>query len=104
MSQSSRLATSKSIALAPKGLVGLVLLLFLAVVLSAIAVVTTSHHSRISFGQLEFVRKQGFDLKGEASRISLEYKALAGLAQIQSLAEERLDMQTVTPSNMVVLE
>lgn len=88
----------------PKGMLMIVSALLVFVLLSVLSVVTVSHHSRMLFKELEYTRKLGFDLEGEASRISLEYNALASLAKVQANAEARLGMRLVTPENMVVLK
>ena len=74
------------------------------VMFSALAVASVSHMSRVHYGMLEQAKKQHFDLKGEASRIALEYQALASLAQIEQRAADELQMQVVKPDRMVVVK
>jgi len=78
--------------------------LLIALVVSIFAVVSVSHLSRLKFGELERVRKQSFDLHGEATRVLLEYQALASLAEVQASAQAKLSMHIVTPESMVVLK
>lgn len=79
-------------------------LLWLAVLVSVIAVVTVSHQSRLHFGLLEQARKQAFDLKGEASRIALEYQSFARLSLLEARASDELQMVIVKPESMVVTQ
>ncbi len=76
--------------------------LWLAVILSALAVVLTTHNTRIATRNLEFLRHEAADLHVQSGQFLLERGSLANYARIEKMAVENLDM-TVPDADEIIL-
>lgn len=80
------------------------LCLFVAIILSAISVVTTAHHTRLLTAQREqlVVERDALDI--EWRNLILEENALGDHSRVERIATEKLHLQHVDPSqeNIVV--
>ena len=68
-------------------------LLFIAVIVSALAVILSSHHNRQQNIALEQLMRQKDDLDVEWRNLVLEQRALTEHNRIEALVEKHLDMQ-----------
>lgn len=73
-----------------------------AVLMSALAVVYTKHHSRQLFVELEALKAQRDDLNIEWNRLLLEQATWATPTRIEMIARDRLQM-TLPPSDKIVI-
>ena len=71
----------------------LVPLLLVMVLVSAIALVQSSHRSRKLFSELQDLRREAMQLDEEWGRLLLEQSTWASPDRVQSLAEDKLKMQ-----------
>lgn len=78
--------------------------LMLAVLLSAVAVVTVAHVSRQHFGELEAKHRRYLELSAQASRLTLEYSTLASYSRVESESAKLLSMRRFDFSRAVVLQ
>lgn len=85
-----------------KGVQGLFAALALGVLVSALAVVYTKHHSRQLFIELEALKSQRDDLNIEWNRLMLEQATWATPTRIEMIARDRLQM-TLPPSEKIVI-
>lgn len=76
--------------------------LALGVMLSALAVVYTKHHSRQLFIELEALKSQRDDLNIEWNRLMLEQATWATPTRIEAIARDRLQM-TLPPAEKIVI-
>jgi len=74
-----------------------------AVVLSATAVVYSTHRTRALFAELQSLNKARDRLNVEWERLQLEQGAWTTQGRIERLARERLDMRQPSPANVVML-
>jgi cell division protein FtsL len=81
---------------------GLVLLLAVGVMISALGVVYTKHRSRQLFVELEALKTQRDDLNIEWSQLMLEQATWATPTRVELIARQRLGM-TVPPSDKIVI-
>lgn len=79
-------------------------LLWCLVLVSAIAVVWSSHQSRLKNNELEQLRQQAFTLEVERGRYLLEQSAWATYSRIEMIATDQLNMQTLEPSSVIMVE
>ncbi len=77
------------------------LALYLAVALSALAVVRMRHEARQAQSRLTEAQQRAQDLAAEARQIELERATLAAPARIEALARKQLQMRT--PPQVTVL-
>lgn len=73
------------------------IVLLLAVILSALYLVSTQYESRRVFVELEKAKAESRRLTTEHSRLEVEKRAQATPLRIEKIAKERLQMQVVTP-------
>jgi cell division protein FtsL len=78
------------------------ILLAIGILLSALAVVYTKHHSRQLFIGLEALKSQRDDLNIEWNRLMLEQATWAAPTRIEAIARDRLQM-TLPPSEKIVI-
>jgi cell division protein FtsL len=78
----------------------LLVLLFSAVMVSAIGVVWTRHQSRVLFVQLTQLQNQRDDLNIEYGRLELEQATWAEPRRIDSEARSKLGMVTPRPQDI----
>lgn len=81
---------------------GLVLLLAVGVMISALGVVYTKHRSRQLFVELEALKTQRDDLNIEWGQLMLEQATWATPTRVELIARQRLGM-TVPPSDKIVI-
>ncbi|MGE0370530.1 MAG: cell division protein FtsL [Gammaproteobacteria bacterium] len=79
---------------------GIILLLAVAVLASALAAVYTKHRSRQLFVELEALKAQRDDLNIEWGQLMLEQATWATPTRVELIARQRLGM-TVPPSDTI---
>lgn len=75
-------------------------IVFLALVLSGLSVVWTSHRVRTLTADLEVLQGRQDALLEERGRLLLEHSAFAGLTRVEALATEELDMKIPRQADM----
>ena len=78
-------------------------LLFIAVIVSALAVILSSHHNRQQNIALEQLMRQKDNLDVEWRNLVLEQRALTEHNRIEALVEKHLDMQRPGVDDEVVV-
>ena len=73
-------------------------LLFLAILASAIYLVRTQYDSRRLFTEFDRARSEAHKLELERERLDLERRAQATPLRVEKIARERLNMRTITPA------
>jgi len=68
-------------------------LLFVLVLVSALALIQSSHKSRKLFSELQDLRRDAMQLDEEWGRLLLEHSTWASPDRVQSLAEDKLKMK-----------
>lgn len=81
---------------------GLILLLAVGVLLSALGTVYTKHHSRQLFVELETLKTQRDDLNIEWGQLMLEQATWATPTRVELIAHQRLGM-TAPPADKIVI-
>jgi len=84
--------------------VRLLLSLWLLVLVSAVAVVVTSHRCRLLYAELARLQQQENHLQVEWGQYLLEQSSWASLNRIEQLAHEELGMQVPEFEDMVVVK
>ncbi len=79
-------------------------LLFAAVLTSAVGVVYSKHESRKLFIQLQALQAMRDDLSIEWGRLQLEQSTWAAHGRIETIAADRLHMHLPTVSSIVAVE
>ncbi|CAA0083807.1 Cell division protein FtsL [BD1-7 clade bacterium] len=79
------------------------LLLWPAVILSALAVVFTTHASRQNFIAWQNLIKQGQEFEVEWGQLLIERSTLASYTRLEQIAAEKLDMAVPTAKQIVVV-
>lgn len=77
--------------------------MWVGVLLSAIAVVSVSHHCRALYADLAKLERDANQLQVEWGQLLLEKAALASLGGIEHIAQSRLGMQAPEPADVVVV-
>ena len=77
----------------PNGRLMLVIGLVLACLLSAVAVISTTHQARAQFVRLQQLERERDQLQTEWGQLLLEESAWSSPARIERQATERLDMR-----------
>ncbi len=80
------------------------LLLFLAVLISAFAVVYLAHHNRLQTAQREQLRVEREQLDVQWRNLNLEEGALAEHSRVETLSRKRLEMKRAQPFDEKVIE
>lgn len=78
--------------------------LWLALVISALAVVNTTQRSRVLTAQLGDAQRQRDELRFEQERLLLEFSAWSAYNRIEQVAREKLDMQVPSITEQVLLQ
>ncbi len=78
-------------------------LLWLAVVFSAVAVAYYSHLCRQTYGQLTAMEREANQLQVGYGRYLLEQSAWGSLQRVDSMARDRLQMDTPQASEIVMV-
>lgn len=81
-----------------------VLVMTLAVLISAIAVIYTKHQSRVEFVALQKLEQKRDYLDEEWGRLLLEQSTWSGLGRIEQQASEKLNMIRPTAEMVVVVK
>jgi len=84
--------TSSEGVAAPLGLIVVSVLLLAGVLLTSLAVVYSSHESRLLFGELLDLQKQSFDMEDEWGRLLLERRTYASVDRVEQIAVNELSM------------
>ena len=84
--------TSSEGVAAPLGLIVVSVLLLAGVLLTSLAVVYSSHESRLLFGELLDLQKQSFDMEDEWGRLLLERRTYASVDRVEKIAVNELSM------------
>ena len=84
--------TSSEGVAAPLGLIVVSVLLLAGVLLTSLAVVYSSHESRLLFGELLDLQKQSFDMEDEWGRLLLERRTHASVDRVEQIAVNELSM------------
>jgi cell division protein FtsL len=74
------------------------LVLLLAVLASAVYLVSVQYDSRRLFTQLDYARNEAKRLETEYDRLQVEKRAQATPARVEKLAKEKLQMRQATPA------
>lgn len=82
----------------------IVSLLAAAVMLSALAVVYTKHHSRQLFIELEALKAQRDSMDIEWNRLLLEQATWATPTRVEIIARDRLQMTLPAPEQIVIVD
>ena len=80
------------------------ILLWLAVVFSAVAVAYYSHLCRQTYGQLTAMEREANRLQVEYGRYLLEQSAWGSLQRVESMAMERLAMHIPKANKIVIVK
>lgn len=80
------------------------LVLYLAVVLSASGLVYSKHLQRRHFVELQVLQEQGSELRTEWEQLLLEESAWSNQARIEQIANSKLEMHLVHHSDVVMFE
>ena len=78
--------------------------LYVAVVVSATALVYSKHLQRRYFVELQSLQENGAQLETEWEQLLLEESAWSNQARIEQIANNKLDMHLVKHSDVVMLE
>lgn len=81
----------------------LVMLLVLACLGSALAVITTSHLTRVQYADLQRLQSEHQQLQTEWGQLLLEDSAWSSPARVEGLAEERLEMRLPDVADVEVI-
>jgi len=76
--------------------------LLVLVVISALAVVNSTHRSRDRFNELQVMQRQEWALDEEWERLLLEQSTWAAHERVNQIAETKLDMITPDPAAIKV--
>jgi len=74
------------------------LALLLAVILSAVYLVSVQYESRRLFTELDAAHNDSRRLEAESDRLEVEKRAQATPARVEKLAREKLQMRQATPA------
>ncbi|WP_193161326.1 cell division protein FtsL [Microbulbifer hainanensis] len=81
----------------------LIAVLWLASLVSALAVVYTTQHSRVLTAQLVDAQKTRDELRYEQERLLLEKGAWSAYSRIEKVAREKLKMHVPAPDERVLV-
>jgi len=76
----------------------------LAVVVSALSVIYTTHRSRSLFSELQKLQGTRDELDVEWGQLQLEQSAWSNNSRIESIARGKLDMIVPTPDKIVIVK
>lgn len=80
------------------------LVLLLAVIVSAVGVVHAKHQGRKLFVELQALGNERDAMDVEWGQLQLEQSTLTTQGQVERAAHERLGMVNLTPANMVIVK
>lgn len=81
----------------------MVLVLWLAVMLSAVYLVKVRYQARLQFIELQKLVKERDDLATEWSQLQIEQSALASHARIDRLARQKLKLKQAGADDVVII-
>ena len=81
-----------------------VLVLLLAVIVSAVGVVYAKHQGRKLFVELQVLGNERDAMDVEWGQLQLEQSTLTTQGQVEQAAHERLGMVNLSPANMVIVK
>lgn len=88
----------------PKGLlITVVIALWLAVTVSALLVVGSTHQARLSFFELESLRREAQELEIQRGQYLLEQSTWAAYSRVENLAHKKLGMRLPEPEDIVMV-
>ena len=76
---------------------------WLVMLLSAFAVINSTHISRQKVNELEVLRRESERLQAQWGQYLLEESAWAAYSRIESVAKQKLKMKTPDPSDSVMV-
>lgn len=82
---------------------GLCVPLAVAVVISAVWVVTTKHQARQLFGELEALNRERDRLQVDWGRLQIEESTWGTHSRVETLSRDRLSLDRPTPEQIVVV-
>ena len=82
----------------------LIVVLWLAVLASGLAVVYSTHLSRKLFAELDVIKRESNELHVEWGQYLIEQSTLGAFNRVESVAGNRLDMHTPAHDQIVVIE
>ncbi|CAD5370537.1 Cell division protein FtsL [Rubrivivax sp. A210] len=74
------------------------ILLFAALLASALVLVRTAYESRRVFAEIDRARQEGAQLDAEYKRLDAERQAQGTHLRVERVAREKLSMRTATPA------
>jgi cell division protein FtsL len=81
-----------------------VITLWLAILVSALAVVFARHENRRLFIELQALQAERDELDNEWSKLRIEQSFWSGYARVEDEARTRLGMYTPVPEQVVIVE
>jgi cell division protein FtsL len=78
-------------------------ILLALVIVSALSVITSQHHARKLFGQLEGEQAQAAKLAEEYTQLQLEQGTWATNKRVESVASRQLGMRLPDPTDTVIV-
>lgn len=84
--------------------VSLIVLLWLMVMATAIAVVNVTHASRLKLNQLEQLRRESNQLQVIWGQLLLEQGTWADYSRVEKLAQKKLNMKSPQIDEMVIVK
>lgn len=79
------------------------LALWLLVAVSALLVVSSTHRARLSFYELESLRRQAAELEVQRGQYLLEQSTWAAYTRVEKLAQDKLKMRLPEPAEIVMV-
>ncbi|MBB3169110.1 cell division protein FtsL [Simiduia aestuariiviva] len=77
--------------------------LWLLVVASALLVVDTTHGARLSYFQLESLRREAAELEVQRGQYLLEQSTWAAYSRVEKLAQTKLSMRVPEPAEIIMV-
>lgn len=88
----------------PKGLlIASVMVLWALVAVSALMVVSSTHQARLSFFELESLRREAQELEIQRGQYLLEQSTWAAYSRVENLAHKKLRMRLPEPTDIVMV-
>ena len=77
--------------------------LWVLVAASALLVVKTTHNARLSYFQLESLRREAAELEVQRGQYLLEQSTWAAYSRVEKLAQQKLNMLVPEPAEIVMV-
>ncbi len=78
--------------------------MWLAIMVSSLAVVLVTHNARLATQKLEHLRHQAADLQVESGQLLLEKSSLAAFARTEQIARNKLNMVVPDLNRIVIVK